>query len=637
MIDPQVQWVAPASMWAGYARADNQPDNQVRIRRPEILRFATDSFMEEFVATLEHAPQRLHEWRVRPETWEGPTAQPPASPALPPLVRRMHEQRLATALPLSTTGLSAMPALSGTVAAGENLKLYQPAHLRFYVLAACLVCRLPGMPDRMLNFGADESAGYVVRRLRPKAGNTIAPPIFDLNSCDEYAFVNGNTWQHAEQDELVEGEELLPMFGVSYTEEDSRRRRVLAGVIPVGRRETYVGAAVTPVLPAASLATAPDPRKAILMRRVTDPWRAMIENHQKAVGVIAAGQTAWVAGGKKPPAPDNITLRLDADDQAHLLSWLILIDLGDFLNKYLPSVWSAIEGNPPATGLDVKAQQVYAMLANAKTRVNSVPRSLVWALLEVQKFRTKLELTQSLYSTRPVPPGGTPRPSTDSPFPDFVFPLYEPDFSALVNQSPSSTTKTLDDRIAEALETVTAPVDTPPLPLAAQLSASDLREPAWFIIRCVFERPNCTPLIDALLSEPTEPFQMAPFFDADAPARPIRINLPVDISPAGLRKFDRNTAFMISDALCGQMKRLGGISLGDLVLSVLPWPFHKDLPEPEMAACPDGMICSLSLPIITLVALILLIIFVVVFNLIFWWLPFFMTCFPLPNFNSKKS
>ena len=40
----------------------------------------------------------------------------------------------------------------------------------------------------------------------------------------------------------------------------------------------------------------------------------------------------------------------------------------------------------------------------------------------------------------------------------------------------------------------------------------------------------------------------------------------------------RHTLFVVSDVLCGMMERVKGLSLGDLVLSVLPWPFHKPLP-----------------------------------------------------------
>ena len=49
-----------------------------------------------------------------------------------------------------------------------------------------------------------------------------------------------------------------------------------------------------------------------------------------------------------------------------------------------------------------------------------------------------------------------------------------------------------------------------------------------------------------------------------------------------------------------------------------------------------GVICSFSIPIITIVALILLILFVVILNIIFWWLPFFRICFPI-GITAKKS
>jgi hypothetical protein len=92
--------------------------------------------------------------------------------------------------------------------------------------------------------------------------------------------------------------------------------------------------------------------------------------------------------------------------------------------------------------------------------------------------------------------------------------------------------------------------------------------------------------------------------------------------------------------LCGQLGRARGLSLGDLVLSVLPWPFHKDLPSPKTGECAEstiGMICTLSIPIITICALILLIIIVTVLDFIFHWLPYLIMCFPLPGFTAKES
>src|SRR6185503_15680167 len=177
------------------------------------------------------------------------------------------------------------------------------------------------------------------------------------------------------------------------------------------------------------------------------------------------------------------------------------------------------------------------------------------------------------------------------------------------------------------------PKAQPAVPLAAKQPADALE--GWFVIRCVYSRPVCGKLHDDVVSAPTQHFQLAGFFDPDAPARPIRIGLPIDTTPKGLRKFDRNTAFVISDTLCGQIARMKEITFGDLVMSILPWPFHRELSAPDKGPCGFGMMCSLSIPIITLCALILLIIMVSLLEMIFHWMPFFITCFPLPGLKAK--
>jgi hypothetical protein len=176
-----------------------------------------------------------------------------------------------------------------------------------------------------------------------------------------------------------------------------------------------------------------------------------------------------------------------------------------------------------------------------------------------------------------------------------------------------------------------------------QLEAWDNREP-WFALRCVYDRPNCFPFESAVVSKRSPAFQIASFFDPDAPARPIRIPMPLDISPAGLRKYKRNTTLMMSDMLCGQVGRIKKITLADLVLSVLPWPFHKDLPKVSPATgCKKhdgnafGMFCSLSIPIVTLCAMILLIIMVALFDMFFKWIPLLFTCFAIPGLKGKKN
>jgi hypothetical protein len=201
----------------------------------------------------------------------------------------------------------------------------------------------------------------------------------------------------------------------------------------------------------------------------------------------------------------------------------------------------------------------------------------------------------------------------------------------------------IDDLVALIDNALPAQVpEKAPPPLLAAQPIMGIDAPAYFVIRCVFERPNCGPLQPAVVSEATEPFAMAGFFDPDAPARPVRIGLPVDTTPAGLRKFDKNTAFLISDVLCGQIDRAKGLGLGDLIRTVLPWPLHKDLDLPDTGPCKDdgisiGMICSLSIPIITICALILLMIMVSLLDIIFRWMPFFILCLPVPKFSSKQA
>jgi hypothetical protein len=276
---------------------------------------------------------------------------------------------------------------------------------------------------------------------------------------------------------------------------------------------------------------------------------------------------------------------------------------------------------------------------------------MIEALKQIGSFAQKLEQTTTEYDRRVA--------NTD--YPNFLFPLADPDFPAAA-PLPSNTGLTAAE-IAElaaaadpahpepgaAVDNLTVlvvralpaspPAAEPAVPPSALAPADALD--GWFVLRCAYERPACGPLHQDVVSPRTEAFQLAGFFDPDAPARPIRIGLPLDISPAGLRKFDKNTAFVMSDMLCGQVARFKGITFGDLIRSVLPFPLHKDLSPGGGGPCSSGSgsigtICSLSIPIITICALILLIIIVTLLDIIFHWLPFFIFCFPIPGLKGKK-
>jgi hypothetical protein len=119
---------------------------------------------------------------------------------------------------------------------------------------------------------------------------------------------------------------------------------------------------------------------------------------------------------------------------------------------------------------------------------------------------------------------------------------------------------------------------------------------------------------------PSRPFRLASFFDPDAPARPLKIRLPIDTSTEGLKRFPKSASFLISDQLRKQLQRLEGITVSSLEDGELA----EDGPALSL-----GVIWVLSIPIITLCAFILLMIVVNLLNIVFWWLPFFRIAIPV--------
>ncbi len=689
MAKDQVQWAAPSPLWPIAAGASDIALRRNVLRKPAILRFATDTFMEDFIKLLETDPARLPEFVATPETWRGPTAASEPVKPVPIFARKLNRLGLTAArknglVPAITSSLGAASLVSTApiTEETEKLKLYQPAHQRYYLVASSLGCGRAGLPDRAINPAKQESVTYVVRRMFPPGPLNINTPlpVFNQATWEEYAFVStpaGNRWKRipkqkqADGGVLVEGEDQLPLFAMNFTEDDGRSRRLVAGLIPVGKREAYMGAGfqkqpedpepvVTPQAP-------PDPRMILFWSQVTEPWKKLLEqastgNKFNRVSKIPDDPTAG-----PPPlqdlSPNNVAATAQGmREEIQTASWYILLDFALLLEKQTPRVWrhlnnqAPLAGQPPFTGAEtalvnaisntafnLTGLQQTEFIRGTDYQATQIKSSLRDALLAVKigTIPDNLEAVKTSYN----------RKEPDSLWPGFLFPLADPllpgplpNLAIVVGPDDSDLEQqrkkidALADRIAAALPAQFA-AKVPTNPLVSQ-QPMDMRE-GWFAIRCVFSRPECGPIDPPLLSEPTTPFQMAGFFDPDAPARPIRIALPLDTSPAGLRKFDKNTAFMISDMLCGQIDRLKGLSLGDLVLSVLPWPLKKDLSVPDGGPCKSdsgleiGMICSLSIPIITICALLLLMIIVSLLNIIFRWLPFFIFCFPLPKLKAK--
>ena len=681
--------------------------------RPAILRFATDDFMEQMLGTLARDPAHIGNLLARPETWRTPPAADTKVEkdmvervAVPRIVQAVS-RRLNLARPKSVVESVASTKVVEEKKQARNLalKLYQPAHQRFYLVSASLVCRVAGLPDKSVVQGSSEQMGFVLRRMLP-----IKPGSNDEAEKIEFAFVKddqGSRWQQVAANGenaalMAAGEELLPLFPLGYHDALNHQRTLWTGLIPVGRREEYMGATVDRNTLASTLAaaqlqsvqpsamSAPDTgvtaRMTQFKMEVAEPWKNLIRASFVAGESLREQKADGLSGSEKGELKNDRLYTLNL--QWQMQSWLILLDFADYLAVHLPEVWNAVANNVPLTDAPSSPRRVLfdwldaakmpTELANALTRPITKPNkpagfvqktpatSLRAALAAIGAARAGLERTLKLYGDSTT---------TDADWPGFHFLLvgldtvYNPvgPYQSLpapgaatdVDSAPFGTANPvfmLANLEAEKLDSLTVMIvraldrnpafetKSPEPPFALKLSKAlkDTQgDVGWFVVRYVHMNRDCGPLHPPTLSEPTQRFQLASFFDFDAPARPIRISLPTDTTPAGMRKHNKNTAFVISDILCGQIQRAKGLGLVDLVRSVLPWPLHKDLDVGDGGACSNssgniGMICSLSIPIITICALILLMIIVSLLDFIFRWLPYFIICFPVPGLKGKQ-
>lgn len=139
---------------------------------------------------------------------------------------------------------------------------------------------------------------------------------------------------------------------------------------------------------------------------------------------------------------------------------------------------------------------------------------------------------------------------------------------------------------------------------------------AQYIVRTfvrVRRDDGCPPVLH--WSQPSSPFQIAPWYDGSPGPKPT-IDLP---NPLGdLSSIQPNVAFSVPSSLAGL---LGRNDPEDLLAG-------KGKPSDESGL---AWLCSFSIPIITICAFILLVIFISLLNFVFWWLPFVKICIPIPK------
>ncbi len=676
----EVRWHTASPVW-DLALQDAGPA-PARFEEPLLLRFQGDGFLDSVQAVLEADPARLAEYALRHETWE------------------THAWDQAGWLSLAGRARQPIP------------KLYHPAHNRFYLVAASLVCRTRGLPDRTVDASAGERVSFVVRRLFPKSGvaqvNPNAPSTYE-----EYVWIGDRQhgkWLRANPAEQVAaGEERLPLSPLGF-EQEKHPRRIHVGLVPVSSRELYEGG--DEQVPSAELAGDP----------LADPRMAAFHG-----GVLAGlEQLKDLPGATGIPAAE-------ADAAAREALLFVLLDFAEFLSRETPAVWAALAAPGPAP--PAPANQLYSflttfakiegvswaeMLANAEQhRAAILAGNYTTDLIVVQKSFTRSQIeagASGLLTPDPagepflvgyvesalgdpraaqfadllaewfVPLAATPATVCDSAarerlleallalagffereLPDVwaaiaagsagslsaegrqLFDLLEANLLAgatwreiLANAKKyeadiaaenyhrgiivieNGVSREQAKAFAAALQAsgisarVNAALSAPAVPSEPAPEGGETPD-AYYVIRCVYERPQCKRAVPPVVSKPSPPFRLAAYFDPDAPVRDLRIRMPVDASYAGLKKFPKNVSVLISNELRKQMSRAQDAGLSGLM--------DGSVKEGSLPGL--GVICSFSIPIITICALILLMIIVQLLNIVFWWLPLFKICLPL--------
>ena len=534
----RTDWKTAPPLWR--AALDGEHD----LDRPALLGFSSDDFMASFQAELNkaEATRNVGSFVARPETWR-----PDEAPS--------------------------------------ELKLYQPAHGRFYLVTAGLVCARYGLPDRTVDAARDESVFFVLRRLEP------VDPHGDVDvdvpgSYRELAWsVNGTQRWVAAGNGLVEYEERLPMFRTVY-DDGGRRRRLFAGLIPVGARERYEGAVPDP--PATGTVTTTDPLAGAADTRL-DKLAAGI------VGLQALDPLAVV------------TVDENSRDVLREGMFFSVLDLATFVHDQLPAVWAGAPlptaAAPPGLGGLPVADRLGALFDASRTWRTALSEAYANRSAVLSELAAPPEpvtgMTPSEMQTA-IANVGVSAGDLDQPVPDPLDPAETELFAecaALLPATATTGTESLGEPATEASFT----------------------DGAKYVVRCVYDRPHCPPSQQVQLSAASAPFRLSHFYDADAPYRDTTIPMPIDTSLEGLRKFPNAFKVAISAQLRRQMDRIQNIKLGDLD--------DGNIPD-ENPGIDLGMVCSLSIPIIAICALVLLMIMVSLLNIVFFWLPLFKICRP---------
>lgn len=449
----------------------------------------------------------------------------------------------------------------------SDLKLFQAVHGHHYLVAATLTCRMPGLPEHEVNASNKETVSFVLRRL--------ADDDSEFAWVDDPVAKDAKSWKPLDDAGTLDpDEELLPLFPLRYMR-GGRLCRLFVGLVPTASGDAFKAAgAASPLAQPGDGSGAPsaDPRPDALTAKVTNPLRLL----------VAAATTA--PDGAADPTAIETAMRAQQVDASRYL----LLDFAQLLHDVFG--WFASDD------------------WTAPTRTKDLA---LWAKLgakaEQGKPTTWREALRTAWSERLVLSGDADGDSS------LELNLHKPGLTPdAIDAAYTAALPTLEEAPAGTVTSIQGDAVEPPA-----VPKLEPRANARYVLRCAYRRPECTPPHPPVISAATVPFRIASFFDLDAPARQITIAMPIDTSIKDLRKLKKNVNFLLSNELRAQMNRVTDLN------AALKGQFA------DGESFDLGLLCSFSIPVITICALIVLMIFINLLNIVFWWMPFLRICFPI--------
>lgn len=452
--------------------------------------------------------------------------------------------------------------------AGAPYRLFQPLSQRYYLVTATLVCRRPGIPDHQVRPALEEKATFVMRRL--------------TGTGSEEAFIAGpggqGTWVAA-GGALVAGEKEHPMHAAPVT----------PYALPGSNTATLGLDAATGTGRTVFFGYMPTGMREAMVRPMENPMQKLVDLQQSSPpGTWPDPIHSWLFARVIEPWRRLLPPLLPPPNIAYA-SLFLLLDLGDWLEQHLPNVHTAVVNGSSLSG-------AYGDLLDG---------------LEDFDLTSTLNLREALRDTIPfkalVLGADIPGPGTN-----YNLKSTTSNLASFLGTGSGSLHKLTKDALAVA----------PKLPQLPPELEGMIKEPevapagsppgsgTTYVIRTVFNHAPCQPV----LSEPTHPFELARALDADAPARKILLQMP-DIR--NMRKYKRGVAIEMPPALAKMMDK------------VTPEMLKGDGLGPGTGVS-VGWICSFSLQIIFLVAFVVMFLFLLMLNFVFWWMAFLKICIPIP-------